>query len=88
MKHGAGTADISHNRHNLAVAYFFQAGVPFSSENPKGTAFSKVDSENINTNPHIFLMKIPDTLTQVLSAQSHVTNTPSQCKGHQVRQPK
>ena len=39
-----------------AVAYFFQAGVLFSSENAKGTAFSKVHSENINTNPHIFLM--------------------------------
>ena len=36
------------------MAYFFQAGVPFSSENAKGTAFSKVHSENINTNPHIF----------------------------------
>ena len=35
-----------------AVAYFLQAGVLFSSENAKGTAFSKVYSENINTNPH------------------------------------
>ena len=36
-----------------AVAYFFQAGVPFSLENAKGTAFSKVHADNINTNPHI-----------------------------------
>ena len=43
----------------------FQAGVPFSSEHAKGTAFSKVHSENININPHIFLMKMPDTPTQV-----------------------
>ena len=71
-----------------AVVYFLQAGVLFSSENAKGTAFSKVHSENINTNPHSFLMKIPNTPTQVLSARSHVTNTTSQCKGHLVRQPK
>ena len=37
------------------MAYFFQAGVPFSSENAIGTAFSKVHSESINTIPHIFL---------------------------------
>ena len=30
-----------------AVVYFFQAGVLFSSENAKGTAFSNVYSENI-----------------------------------------
>ena len=32
----------------------FQAGVLFSSESAKANAFSKVYSENINTNPHIF----------------------------------
>ena len=39
--------------------YFFQAGVLFSSENSKGTAFSKVYSENIYTNPHILFMNVP-----------------------------
>ena len=33
----------------------FQAGVLFSSENMKGTAFGKVYPENINTIPHILL---------------------------------
>ena len=47
---GKCIAHISHHRH-----YFFQAGVLFSSENAKGTAFSKVYSDNINTNPHILL---------------------------------
>ena len=70
------------------MVYFFQAGVLFTSERSKRTAFFKVYSENIKTNPHIFLMQIPDTPTQVLNARSHVTNTPSQCEGQQVRQPK
>ena len=33
-------------------------------------------------------MKIPDTPSQVLNALSRVTITPSQCRRHQVRQPK
>ena len=36
------------------VVYFFPAGVPFSTENAIKTAFSKVYSENININLHIF----------------------------------
>ena len=32
----------------------FQAGVLFSSENAKGTTFSKVNAENINTNLTLF----------------------------------
>ena len=70
------------------MVYFFQAGVLFSSENVKGTAFSKVHSENINTSPHICSMKISDTPSQVLNAPCHVTNTPSRCRRDQVRQPK
>ena len=37
-----------------AVAYLFQAGVPFSTENTKWTACRKVYSETKNTNLHIF----------------------------------
>ena len=70
------------------MVYFFQAGVPFSSKNAKGTAFSKAFSDNINTNPHISLLKIQDTPSQVPNAPSQVTNTPPKCKRHQVRQPK
>ena len=50
--------------------------------------FSKVYSENIKTNPHFFFMKIPDTPSQVLNTLPHVANTPSQCRRHQIRQPK
>ena len=35
-------------------ALFFPAGVPFSTENGIKAAFSKVYSENININLHIF----------------------------------
>ena len=73
-----------------AVVYFFQDGVLFSSENVKGTAFSKVYSENINTNPHNENTRYT---IQVLNAPSDITNTPSQSRRHQepkqqVRQPK
>ena len=33
-------------------------------------------------------MKIPDTPSHVPHALSNVTNTPSQCRRHQIRQPK
>ena len=70
------------------MVYFFQAGVPFSSKNAKGTAFSKAFSDNINSNPYISLLKIQDTPSQVPNAPSQVTNTPPKCRRHQVRQPK
>ena len=70
------------------MVYFFQAGVPFSSKNAKGTAFSKAFSDNINTNPHISLLKIQDTPSQVPNAPSQVTNTPPKCRRHLVCQPK
>ena len=39
----------------------FSSRRTFSSENAKGTAFSKVYSENIYTNPHILFMNVPST---------------------------
>ena len=78
-------SDIKGLRKNLQASMFSNWQV-FEIQSKDST--SKFYSENINTNPHIFLMKIPDTPTQVLNARSHVTNTPSQCKGQQIRQPK
>ena len=45
---------LSRKKKKLAVAYLFQAGVPFSTENAKWTVFRKVYSETNNTNLHIF----------------------------------
>ena len=62
----------------MLLAYFFQAGVLFSTGNAKGTALSKVYSDHITPNPAIFVMKLQDNLSQISNAPSHVTNTPSQ----------
>ena len=57
----------------------FQAGILFSTANAKGTAFSKVYSENIKAKPHTFVMKLHKVLQP-----KHQVRQPK----HQVRQPK
>ena len=57
-------------------------------EKAKGTALNEVFPYNIKANPHIFVIKIPGTPSQIPNAPSHATNTPSQFRRHQVRQSK
>ena len=64
------------------MVYFFQAGVPFPTENAKGTAFDKfIQRIKICT---FFVMEILDKPSQILN----VRNTTSQCHSHQVHQTK
>ena len=66
------------------MVYLFQAGVPFSTENAKGTAFRNVYSENKNPNLYIFCDKILNKPSLILN----VRNTTSQWHSHQVHQTK
>ena len=65
---------------NLFQAQLIFFGTLFPTENGNGTIclFSKVYSENINANPPTFAMKLPDELSKIPTAPSHVTNAPSQ----------
>ena len=65
-----------------AVAYLFQASVPFSTENTKWTAFRKVYSETKTQIQTSFVVKILDAPSQILNNR----NTTSQCQRHQLRQ--
>ena len=66
--------------------YLFQAGVPFSTENAKGTAFRKVYSENKNPNMYIFCdEKYTKYTKQKLSTPTKILETPNR---HQVRKTK
>ena len=61
------------------MVYFFQAGVPFSTENAKWTAFRKVYSEHkFFCDEHVMHI----TPSQILN----VTNTIFQCHRHQLCQ--
>ena len=63
------------------MVYLFQAGVPFSTENGKETAFTKVYSKNINTNLQKIVMKytkeIPITPNNTPSTPTKTPSTPN-----------
>ena len=80
------TPDISHYRHYQRWCTFFKTAYFFTQRTRKGLLLAKF-IQRILTLILTFFKKIPDTQSQVLNARSHVTNTPSQCIGHQVHTP-
>ena len=67
-----------------AVAYLFQAGVPFSRENAKWTVFRKIYSEKKTQIYTFFVMKLLEAPSQILNV---INNKVRQTK-YQVRQTK
>ena len=54
-------------------------------EKAKGTALNEVFPYNIKANPHIFVIKIPGTPSQIPNAPSHATNTPSPSSAKDIK---
>ena len=76
-----------HQYHCDPYLIFFASGASvifsgccnFFTEDAKGTVLNEVYPGGYIQNPHIFVMTIPFTTSQIPNASSHVTLTPSQC---------